>query len=617
MTGMPGRVGPVGQLVLGTLVQVTAGLRFYRGAWSALKGGAGTMDTLVALGTTAAWGLSAYRVVMGQEGQGLYFESAAVVITLVLLGKGLETRARHKAASMIRALMALRPTLAHLERDGQLEDVEAERLRPGDRVVVRPGEALPADGRIEEGTAALDESLVTGESLPVARGPGDRVIGGAVVTDGLLRVRVEAAGDAAVLARLIRLVEAAQAAKAPVQRLVDRVAAIFVPVVIVLAGLTFLGWWGLAGATEPALSAAISVLVVACPCALGLATPTAVMVGTGLAARRGILIRDASALEQICAVKTVVFDKTGTLTAGRPALTRLVVADPGDADETVLRLAASAQQGSAHPLARALRDAAQDRGVTLEPFSAFTSVPGQGVGAQVGEVRVWLGSRRFIENLGLDPSPLDTLAVSLEEEGASAVWMAVGNPPRRLVALFGLADSLRPTAREAVARLKARGLDVILLTGDAERVAKVVAERLGIDDYRAGVPPEDKARVVAELRRTGPGVAMVGDGVNDAPALAEADVGIAMGTGADAAMETAGMTLMRGDPALLVEALSLSRATVRRIRVNLFWAFAYNVIALPLAAAGILSPMIAGAAMALSSVSVVASSLWLRRWRPE
>ncbi|GEO81642.1 heavy metal translocating P-type ATPase [Pararhodospirillum oryzae] len=631
MSGLPGRVPPGWQLILATVIQFGPGLRFYGGAWKALRNGSGTMDTLVALGTSAAYGLSAFRVLGGSAGAGLYFEGAAVVITLVLLGKTLERRARRAAASAIRALMALRPALAHREVDGRIEDVPVERLRPGDKVIVRPGEALPADGVVETGEAAVDESLITGESLPVARAPGARVIGGAVVLDGALAVRVEATGENATLARIIRLVEAAQAAKAPVQALADRVAQVFVPAVIFIAGVTGLVWGVGLGETETALTAAISVLVVACPCALGLATPTALMVGTGVAARRGILIRDAGALEQAHRVRTIVFDKTGTLTLGRPVLTR-IVQDPGAMEGTgldedaLLALAAAAQQGSAHPLAHALRDGADARALSLTLAEEVETRPGQGVRARVGAWRVALGSRAFMDTLGIARESLEHAARTLEEQGASAVWMALApaalpragreGTPMRGVAVLGLADPPRPGAAQAIAHLKTLGLRPILLTGDAERVAAAIGARLGLEERFAEVPPEGKARVIADLRRAGTGVAMVGDGVNDAPALAEADVGIAMGTGADAALETAGMTLMRSDPSLLPEALALSRATVQRIRLNLAWAFAYNIIALPLAAAGLLSPMIAGAAMAMSSVSVVASSLMLRRWRP-
>ncbi|ABC22694.1 heavy metal translocating P-type ATPase [Rhodospirillum rubrum] len=619
VSGLPGHVPPLWQWILATPVQFIAGARFYKGAWRALKGRAGNMDSLVVLGSTAAYGLSAWRVATGTTHHGLYFEGAAVVITLVMLGKALEGRAKRSAASAIRALMTLRPALAHLERDGVVSDVAVERLVVGDIVVVRPGEGVPVDGTVIEGGAAIDESLLTGESLPVTRGPGDRVIGGSIDTDGLIRLRVGATGKDATLARIIALVENAQASKAPVQVMVDKVAAVFVPAVVLLALGAFTGWALLGETMETAVAAAISVLVVACPCALGLATPTAVMVGTGVAARRGILIRDAGALEQAHRVSVLAFDKTGTLTQGRPALDAVIIAPGADGldENTLLALAAAVQGGSAHPLARAMREAAGDRGLDLSAISDFRSLPGLGVEARVAGRALILGSRRLLDAKGIERASLESRAGALEEAGASVVWVAEGEATGgRLLGVIALADPPREGAALAVSRLKALGVRPVMLTGDAGRVAHAIAARLGIDDVRAEVLPEGKAAVVEALRQGGAVVAMVGDGVNDAPALAAADVGIAMGTGTDVAMETAGITLMRGDPGLLPEALALSRATHRKIRQNLFWAFLYNVIALPLAASGRLDPMLAGAAMALSSVSVVASSLWLRRWMP-
>jgi Cu+-exporting ATPase len=614
MTGLPGRIPPLWQLALATPVQFVAGARFYRGAWITLKAGAGNMDTLVALGSSAAYGLSVWRVLTDDLAHGLYFEGAAVVITLVMLGKWLEARAKGSAASAIRALMRLRPDIAHREVGGRIEDVAVDRLSLGDVVLVRPGESLPVDGEIVDGATEVDESLVTGESLPVARGLGDRVIGGSVNADGLIRVTVTATGKDATLSRIIRMVETAQASKAPVQLMVDKVAAVFVPAVVSLALLAFLGWWLVGGALETAIVAGISVLVVACPCALGLATPTAIMVGTGVAARLGILVKDAAALEEAHRATVLAFDKTGTLTQGRPAVIEVVPA--ADLDENgLLALAAAAQGGSGHPLAHALRLAAEERDLTLPAFTDFQSLSGRGVSATVAGRDLILGSRRFLAESGLDIAPLEARAAALEDAGASAVWMADGGS-KVVLGLFAIADPVREGAREALAALKALGVRPVMLTGDAERVARAVAATVGIEDVRAEVLPDHKAEAVAALRAEGARVAMVGDGVNDAPALAAADVGVAMGTGTDVAMETAGITLMRGDPALLPWALGLSRATHAKIRQNLFWAFVYNVIALPLAALGLLNPMIAGAAMAMSSVSVVGSSLLLRRWRP-
>ncbi len=617
MTGLPGRIPPWGQLLLATPVQFVAGARFYKGAWKALRAGAGNMDVLVALGSSAAYGLSVWRVAADTAGQGLYFEGAAVVITLVMLGKWLEARAKGSAASAIRALMKLRPDLAHVERDGGVvEDVSVGSLKTGDVVLVRPGEAVPVDGTILWGETDADESLVTGESLPVARGPGDRMIGGSVNGEGLVRLTVEAAGKDATLSRIIRLVENAQASKAPVQAMVDKVAAVFVPAVVTIAVLAFAGWWLFGGALETAIVAGISVLVVACPCALGLATPTAIMVGTGVAARHGILVKDAAALEHAHRATAIAFDKTGTLTHGRPQVTRILPLADGESEDGLLAAAAAVQQGSGHPLARAVRDAAADKGLEVPPFEDFRSVAGKGVSARVAGRSVLLGSPRFLREEGIVTEAIEAQASALEAEGAGVIWVADGGEAKRVLGLLAVADPLRDTAAKAVARLKAMDVRPVMLTGDSRRVAEAVAARLGIDDVRAEVLPDHKAEAVQALRKEGRMVAMVGDGVNDAPALAAADVGIAMGTGTDVAMETAGITLMRGDPGLLPAALSISRATYGKIRQNLFWAFVYNLVALPLAASGLLNPMIAGAAMAMSSVSVVGSSLLLRRWRP-
>ncbi|WP_413203488.1 heavy metal translocating P-type ATPase [Rhodospirillum sp. A1_3_36] len=615
MTGLPGRISPLWQLVLATPVQFVAGARFYRGAWVTLKAGAGNMDSLVALGSSAAYGLSLWRVALGDPADGLYFEGAAVVITLVMLGKWLEARAKGSAASAIRALMRLRPDIAHREVEGVVEDVAVDRLSLGDVVLVRPGESLPVDGDVVEGRTEVDESLVTGESLPVTREPGDRVIGGSVNADGLIRVQVTALGKDATLSRIIRMVETAQASKAPVQLMVDKVAAVFVPAVVFLAVLAFLGWWLIGGEMETAIVAGISVLVVACPCALGLATPTAIMVGTGVAARLGILVKDAAALEQAHHCTTIAFDKTGTLTQGRPAVTGVVPAEGAPGEDGLLALAAAAQGGSGHPLAHALRFAAEERELTLPAFTDFQSIAGKGITARVEGRSLVIGSRRLLDEAGIALESLEDEAARIEGEGASVVWMGDAGT-KTLLGLFAIADPVRASAKAAVASLKAMGVTPVMLTGDAERVARAVAAKVGIEDIRAEVLPDHKADAVATLRSEGKVVAMVGDGVNDAPALAAADVGIAMGTGTDVAMETAGITLMRGDPALLPWALGLSKATHAKIRQNLFWAFVYNTIALPLAALGLLNPMIAGAAMAMSSVSVVGSSLLLRRWRP-
>ncbi len=607
--GAPAFLPPWIQFVLATIVQVGAGARFYGAAAKALRAGSANMDLLVVLGTTAAYGLSVALWSSGGGGH-LYFEASASVITLVMLGKVLEGRAKWRAAAALRALGRLRPETARVARDGGEVSLPVRAVRIGDVVIVRPGERVPVDGVVLDGETQMDEALLSGESLPVAKAPGDPVTGGAINGDGLIRVTVGAVGAESTLGRIIRLVETAQASKAPVQRLVDRVAAVFVPVVIGIALSTFAGHW-LAGAPiDGALIAAVSVLVVACPCALGLATPTAVMVGTGVAARAGILIKDAAALENAHRAAIVVFDKTGTLTEGRPTLLHAEPLDPGIDAETLLRLAMAAQKGSEHPLARALTDRPEAAG--LDGPTRFTARPGRGVEATVDGRDLWIGNRRLMIEHGLDPADHEDARRTWEADGRTVAWVAADG---RLIGLLAFGDTPRPEARRAVARLRALGRRVVLLSGDGRPAAEVVARRLGIATVVAEVLPEDKAAEVDRLRRDGP-VAMVGDGVNDAPALAAADVGLAIGSGTDVAMETAGITLMGGRPDRVADALSISRATYRKIRQNLFWAFVYNLIAIPLAAAGQLSPMVAGAAMAASSVSVVSNALLLRRWRP-
>ena len=605
------------QWVLATLVQFGLGGRFYRAGWRALRAGTGNMDLLVALGTTAAYGLSTYLLAR-HAGHGmphLYFEASAAVITLVLLGKWLEARAKRQTADAIRALNALRPATALVRRDGTELELPVERVVLGDVVRVRPGERVAVDGEVLEGRSHVDESLITGESLPVAKAPGDRVTGGSVNAEGALTVRTSAVGAETTLARIIRMVESAQAAKAPIQRVVDRVSAVFVPVVLGIAGLTFMAWLGVGGGVERALINAVAVLVIACPCALGLATPTAIMAGTGVAARHGILIKDAEALEVAHAVTLVAFDKTGTLTEGRPAL--VVVEPTGDRSrEDVLRRAAALQRSSEHPLAHAVREAARAERLVPHDASEVRALPGRGVEGRVGGEALVLGSSRLLRELGVEPGALGERAARLERDGRTLAWLLRrGGARAELLGLMAFGDALKPSARAAVARLQALGVKTVLLTGDNRGSARVVAEALGIGDVRAEVLPQDKAAVVQSLRAAGEVVAMVGDGINDAPALAAAQVGIALSTGTDVAMETAGITLMRGDPRLVADALDVSRRTYAKIRQGLFWAFAYNVLGIPLAALGLLSPVVAGAAMAFSSVSVVTNALLLRRWR--
>lgn len=611
-------------------MQFWLGARFYRAGWHAARALTGNMDLLVALGTSAAYGLSLWlwwRSATGEHaGHGmmphLYFEASSVVITLVLLGKWLEARAKRQATSAIRALQQLRPEVAHLVGPRGESDVPLAEVMVGDRLAVRPGERVPADARVVEGESEVNESMLTGEPLPVPKGPGDLLTGGAVNGDGRLVVEVRAVGAESVLARIIRLVEDAQAAKAPIQRLVDKVAAIFVPVVLVIALLTFGGWMLLGGADiETALIHAVAVLVIACPCALGLATPVAVMAGTGVAARRGILIKDARSLELAHRVDTVAFDKTGTLTLGRPVLTALVpVARAVDAD-ALLAVAASLQSGSEHPLARAVLVAAADKKLAVPALRSMQAMPGRGVRGEVeGEFAgAWaLASLRWCRELDADVDAAEVDRLQAQGATVSALLRFDAGGAAEALALLAFADEPKPQAAETVAALRARPA-----RGDdlgRQPAPRAMAARLGIaaEDVRAEVLPADKAQQVSALRRDGHVVAMVGDGANDAPALAAADVGIAMAPadgGTDVAMEAAGITLMRGDLALVAQALDLSGRTVAKIRQNLFWAFAYNVAGIPLAAFGLLSPVVAGAAMALSSVSVMANALLLRRWK--
>jgi Cu+-exporting ATPase len=607
------------QLALATPVQFWLGARFYVAGAKAVRAGAGNMDLLVALGTSAAYGLSLWLMWRhaGHDGEPhLYFEASAAVITLVLLGKWLEARAKRQTADAIRALNALRPATARVRRDGAELELPVERVVVGDVVVVRPGERIPVDGDVAEGRSHVDESLITGESLPVAKGFGDRVTGGSINADGALVVTTRAIGAETTLVRIIRLVESAQAAKAPIQRVVDRVSAVFVPVVLGIALLTFVGWALETGEWEPALINAVAVLVIACPCALGLATPTAIMAGTGVAATHGILIKDVQALEVAHAVTTVAFDKTGTLTEGRPSLA-VVEGAPGVTAAEVLRDAAALQRHSEHPLAAAVLERARADGIAAPEARDARALPGRGVEAEVGGAVLALGSTRLLRELGAEPGALAAAAVRCESEGRTVSWLLRKEAGgARVLGLLAFGDTVKPSARRAVARLHELGIATVLLTGDNAGSARAVAAQLGIADVRSEVLPGDKAAVVQQLRAGGAVVAMVGDGINDAPALAAADVGIAMATGTDVAMETAGITLMRGEPTLVGDAIDVSRRTYAKIRQNLFWAFAYNVVGIPLAALGLLNPVIAGAAMAASSVSVVSNALLLRRWRP-
>ncbi|MBC7499774.1 MAG: cadmium-translocating P-type ATPase [Herminiimonas sp.] len=605
------------QLALATPVQFWLGARFYKAGWKALLARAGNMDLLVAIGTSSAYGLSLYLLLKpgASAMQHLYFESSAVVITLVLLGKWLEARAKHQTVAALRALESLRSTDALVRRDGQDRVIGIDQVVVGDLVVVRPGDRVPVDGKVVEGSSFLDESLLTGESMPVAKTIGDAVSGGAVNAEGLLVLEATAIGGATMLSRIIKLVEDAQAVKAPIQRLVDKVSAVFVPVVLVISALTFFGWGLTTGDWQMALLNAVAVQVIACPCALGLATPTSIMAGTGVAARHGILIKDAEALETAHAVKIVAFDKTGTLTVGKPSI--VAIETSGVSERQILELAKSVQQYSDHPLARAVSAAADVQAVDLLPATDARAVPGRGVQAQVGGVTVYLGNRRLMQEIGAQTAMLEDRAAAHELAGRTVSWLAVDRAGAITIeGLLAFGDAVKQTARAAVERLRDIGVATVMLTGDNPGSAKAVAAAVGIADFRAEVLPADKSDFIRELKQAGQTVAMVGDGINDAPALATADVGIAMSTGTDVAMHVAGITLMRGDPLLVADAIDISKKTYAKIRQNLGWAFIYNIIGIPLAALGYLNPVLAGAAMALSSVSVVANALLLRRWKP-
>ncbi|MGF6607939.1 Cu+-exporting ATPase [Paraburkholderia sp. WSM4175] len=613
------------QFVLASIVQFIFGARFYRAAWRAVRAGAGNMDLLVALGTSAAYGISVYELAMHPgDAMHLYFEASAVVITLVRFGKWLEARAKRQTTDAIRALNALRPERARI-RDGAGErEVPLAQVRVGTVVIVRPGERVPVDGAVLEGRTHIDEALITGESLPVPKQTGDAVTAGSINGEGALVVTTTAIGAETTLARIIRLVESAQAEKAPIQRLVDRVSEVFVPAILALAALTLIGWLLAGAGAETAILNAVAVLVIACPCALGLATPAAIMAGTGVAARHGVLIKDAEALEIAHRVSIVAFDKTGTLTLGQPSVTAFEPVG-GLSRDQALALAAAVQRHSDHPLARAVMRAheaqlgqlagAREGGPSA---TAARAVAGRGVEADVDGRTLALGSTRWLRELDIAlPTALAARAQELEAAGNTVSWLMTRAPHApEVLALIAFGDTVKPTARAAVARLAQMGIRSVLVTGDNRGSAASVARALGIDEFHAEVLPDDKARVIRDLKMRHAGiVAMAGDGINDAPALAAADIGIAMASGTDVAMHAAGITLMRGDPALVADAIDISRRTWRKIQQNLFWAFVYNLVGIPLAAFGLLNPMLAGAAMAFSSVSVVTNALLLRTWR--
>jgi Cu+-exporting ATPase len=611
-------------LALATPVQFWVGASFHAGFLHDLRYRSASMSTLVSLGTSVAYAFSAAVTVWPHAfmavGAMTYYETAAVVITLVVLGRWLEARARGRTSEAIRRLVALAPRTARVVRDGREQDVATSDVQVGDLVRIRPGERLPVDGVLEVGRSNVDESMLTGESVAVEKSTGARVFAGTVNGTGSFLMRAAHVGSATTLARIVRLVEDAQGSRAPIQRLADRVAAVFVPVVLVIAALTFFGWYvfGPEPSLLMALTNMVAVLVIACPCAMGLATPTAIMVGTGRGAEHGILIKSAQALEVLHRVDTLVFDKTGTLTTGRPAITDVVAT--GVSEDEVLALAAAVEQGSEHPLGEAIAARAKASGLALSSVTEFATVPGQGVDALAAEGRVLLGNRGLMEARGIDVAALTPTAARLSAQGRTVVYLARAG---RLLGILAAADVLKPEAPAAIAALRELGLTVVMLTGDARTTAEAIAREAGIERVLAEVLPADKAGEIARLKAEGHRVAMVGDGINDAPALARADVGIAMGSGTDVALEAADVTLMRGDLSGVPAALDLSRRTIRIVRENLGWAFGYNVVLIPVAAgvlypiAGVLlSPILAGAAMAFSSVSVVTNSLRLKRWRP-
>ena len=603
------------QLGLATPVQFWIGWRFYAGGWKALRGGGANMDVLIALGTSMAYGMSAIVTLFGLEHQHVYFEASAVIITLVLMGKLLEARAKLGTSAAIEALIRLQPKTARVERDGALVEVPVASMQIGDIFVVRSGESIPVDGLVTSGESGVDESMLTGESLPVGKHTGDKVFAGTLNQQGLLRCQAHGVGATTMLAGIIRLVREAQGSKAPIQRLADRVSGVFVPVVVAISALTFALWWGIGGEFAPALVNAVAVLVIACPCALGLATPTAIMVGTGRGAQAGVLIKNAVALEQAEKIRTLIVDKTGTLTEGKPVVTNVLAAD-GFSEQELIMVAASLESGSAHPLAHAIVAHAKENNLPLTPIHDFRSMTGKGIEAVLDVTslgaaqKVVLGAPAYLTESGFE---MDTARIAtFVDQGKTVVGIAAAG---RVMGYLAIADKLRASSREAVSRLKSMGIVVVMMTGDNSATAKAIAESAGVTNYRAQVLPGDKAAAVAEFKSGGRVVGMVGDGVNDAPALAAADVSFAIGAGSDVAIEAADIALMRNDLLSVVDAISLSRATLRKIRQNLFFAFIYNVLGIPLAAAGMLNPVIAGAAMAMSSVSVVTNSLLLRRWR--
>jgi P-type Cu+ transporter len=602
-------LNPWVQFLLATPVQFYVGGHFYKDAYKALRGGSANMAVLVAMGTSAAYFYSVVLTLMG-ESMGLYYEAAAIIITLIVLGKLLEVRAKGQTSEAIKKLMGLQAKTARIIRDDQEVDIPIEDVVVGDIIFVRAGEKIPVDGEIMEGSSSIDESMLTGESMPVTKNVGDGVIGATVNKHGSFKFKATKIGKDTALAQIIKLVEEAQGSKAPIQKLADKISGIFVPIVIGISLLTFILTYFLVGFT-PALISAVAVLVIACPCALGLATPTAVMVGTGKGAENGVLIKGAEHLESAHRVTTVVLDKTGTITKGEPEVTDVLPIVPYTEDK-LLQLAAEAERGSEHPLGVAIVNGAKQKGFKLEEASRFNAIPGRGIEVEIKQKNILIGNKKLMRENHISIDEMIERMEELESEGKTAMLMAIDG---KLAGVIAVADTVKETSAMAIQRLKELELEVIMITGDNRRTAEAIANQVGVNRVLAEVLPEDKSAEVEKLKKEGKIVAMVGDGINDAPALVAAHIGIAIGTGTDVAIEAADVTLMRGDLTGIVDTIRLSKATMRKIRQNLFWAFAYNALLIPVAAFGLLNPILAGGAMAFSSVSVVTNTLFLRRWK--